>query len=650
MVCRMKRFFILLVIMLFLLSSCHVHSDDQKITQTATSTSVRTSPVPPTLTVTPEPLETLTICTTNLPGSLFLYDGSQSAAKKNILAILQDEPFERVNGDLIPNILEKIPSQADGDLRLEPVSVQRGQPVVDARGELVILSPGVTIRPSGCRSSDCAMTWNGDELLEMDQMVVDFKLRDDLTWSDGTPLTASDSVYSFKLASVGEALDLKWAEERTETYTAVDNSTIVWIGVPGFTTARLDAFFWTPLPSYLFDESETLEEIAGDERLTESLFSFGPFMIASRDENSISFIPNPHYFRSDEGLPFLDQVTYKVIDGEGVEAWERLQRGDCDILDSSFGWAGNWSLIEEIQTDEKFDVLEQPGESWTQLVFGIQPESYDDFYNPVYGDRPDLLGDERTRKAIAMSLDRNAMLEAAAGGMGELWYSFISPHESQLADDDGISYDPEMSAELLDQVGWRDHDMKPETPLQAWSVKNVPMGTEFALELLITQSGFHQALAEIIHDSLQAIGINVTVVSMPSEALYAPGPEGLIFGRQFDLTLLTWQSMLTLDCRLYHTWQIPSDQDQWIGTNIAGFSNNDYDNTCAEASLALENEESISLYYAEKMFIDLLPAVPLLAKPSFMIIKNSNCGDSLENSHVNFFENIESYMGDKNCP
>lgn len=646
----MKRSVILLVVLLILLSSCCIQSADSKITPTLTSTSISPSFVAPTLTMTSAPLETVTICTTRLPENLFLYDEIQSTVKENILTILQEKPFKKVNGELTPNILDKMPAQADGDLRLESVSVQRGQPVVDARGEWVILSPGVRVRPSGCLSSDCAITWDGEEPLEMSRMVVAFTLREDLTWSDGTTLTASDSVFSFNLASALEVLELQWAEERTETYTAQDKSTIVWVGVPGFTTAVLDAFFWTPLPSFLFEDSATWNEIAGDERLGDSSLSFGPFTISARDERGILFKPNPYYFRSDEGMPYLAEIIYKEIEGGAVEAWERLQTGDCDLLDSSFEWAGNRSLVEEIRADERFLVLEQPGESWTQLVYGIQPASYDDYYNPVYGDRPDVLGDVRARQAIAMSLDRDALLQAAAGSLGDLWSSFVPPSKSQLGDGESLAFNPEMSAELLYQVGWRDHDLDPETPLQAWEVKNVPMGTEFSLDLLVTQSGFHQDLADFIQDSLQAIGIQVTVTALPSEVLYAPGPEGLIFGRQFDLTLLTWQPLPLLDCGLYYSWETPSAQNQWIGTNVAGFSENDYDKACAQASLALENECAISLYQAEVMFIDLLPAVPLFAEPNFFIARKGNCADSLENKGINLLEIIESTMDDKNCP
>jgi len=241
-----------------------------------------------------------------------------------------------------------------------------------------------------------------------------------------------------------------------------------------------------------------------------------------------------------------------------------------------------------------------------------------------------------------MSLDREVMLETTAGGMGTHWNSFISPSISQLDQAEAIPYDPQGSAELLHQVGWQDHDDDPNTPLQAWSVAGVPMGTELSVELSVNTSGFHQTLAEVIRDSLRE-----TITSMPAEEYYAAGPEGILFGRRFDLALLTWQPMPNLDCELYQSWGIPSVENQWIGTNIAGFSDEVYDNACADASLALPDEWEALLYEAEIAFIDSLPDVPLLAKASFIIKREYNKNTPTEDL-LNLFDTIEVYSISEN--
>ena len=72
--------------------------------------------------------------------------------------------------------------------------------VVDDNGDAVELAEGMMIRPAGCLSADCAVEYAGGEV-EMDQIVATFKLVDGLTWSNGDPLTADDSLYAFEVGA-----------------------------------------------------------------------------------------------------------------------------------------------------------------------------------------------------------------------------------------------------------------------------------------------------------------------------------------------------------------------------------------------------------------------------------------------------------------
>jgi peptide/nickel transport system substrate-binding protein len=109
------------------------------------------------------------------------------------------------------------------------------------------------------------------------------------------------------------------------------------------------------------------------------------------------------------------------------------------------------------------------------------------------------------------------------------------------------------------------------------------------------------------------VGVEVRTLS-PAE-LYAPGPEGPLFGRQFDLALIAWQPMHGPDCGLYTSWAIPTAENDWIGTNIAGFADSAYDAACTAAALALPAEAQAALAAAEAAFVEQLPAVPLTAPP-----------------------------------
>lgn len=609
----MKKAFIGILFLLLALSACS-RPADEPVNEVPEPTETPT--IIPTPTPTDRPPVVLTICTTSsLPESLFPFDGVTSEAKSRILSYLFPPAFTPDQESLSPLIVDKVPNQNDGNLRLEAVAIRRGQSIVDVTGELVIAIEGVQVRPSGCREGACAITWDGISPLEMDQMVIDFKLRDELTWSDGRPVTAGDSVFSFRLASAPNAPGYGWAEERTQGYSALDERTLTWVGYPGFTSADLARFFWVPLPAHEFAPDAGFDQVAGAELWAASPPSYGLFDLTARDADEIHLVRNPYHPSGLPGFPEVDQVVLRMVDGSAEDGWAALQAGTCDVLDASFRLVGEPGLLTEINSAENYQVQVKPGRSWTQLVFGIQPAEYDALANPLFAARPDYFGDVRTRQGIAACLDRQAMEDLFVQGWGLPWPSFLPPEYSQLDLGMGVSYNPERGKALLEEAGWQDHDGDPSTPRIAQGVASVFNGTPLSLDLLVGTSAFHQDLVVIIQESLESCGLGINVQTLPHPDLYAPGPEGPLFGRQFDLALIAWQPLPGPDCGLYVDWVIPASANGWIGTNIAGFSDAGYDQVCSGAGLAMPTEYESKLAKAEAAFVELLPAVPLFAPP-----------------------------------
>jgi peptide/nickel transport system substrate-binding protein len=612
---NMRKVVIVILLAVFILSACVAVVDDPPTEQPIPT---ETSSVLPSPTPTEHPPVVLTVCTTGLPETLFPYTGGTSPAKARILSLLYPQPVDPDDALFTSQILDKLPSQSDGDLRLEPVPIRRGQTVINARGELVSAIEGVWVRPSGCRDANCAITWNGVDPLEMDQMVIDFKLRDDLTWSDGTPVSAGDSVFSFRLASAPDSPANGWAEAHTAGYSALDDRTVTWVGFPGFASPDLGRFFWSPLPMHAFDTSADFGQVADDALWTTSPPSYGPFFLVEWGSEALGLARNPAYFQvgdglANQGLPDVDLIIFQRVAGGARAGWDAYQAGACDVLDASFRLASEPGLLAEIDGQAGVDLRVRSGEAWTQLVFGVSTAEYDTLNNPIFAQRRDYFADVRTRQGIAACLDRQGMAAATTGGWGSPWPSFVSPAGSNL--EQGIVYNPEASAALLDSAGWIDYDGDPSTPRLSWNVLNVFNGTPFSVELLVGPSPFHQDLAVMIQEALTACGLGVTVGTLPTEEMFAPGPGGPLFGRDFDLALIAWQPLPGPDCGLYTSWAVPNVGNGWIGTNIAGFEDERYDRACTASTLALPGEEPMLLARAEAVFVELLPAVPLFAPP-----------------------------------
>lgn len=219
-----------------------------------------------------------------------------------------------------------------------------------------------------------------------------------------------------------------------------------------------------------------------------------------------------------------------------------------------------------------------------------------------------------------------------------------------LEADERLNYDPAKGMEMLQSVGWYDLDGDPSTPLQSLYVPNVPPGASLLVELLVGPDAFYQAIAEAVQADLAECGVGVTVKTLPVETLYAPGHEGPLFGRQFDMALLSWQAMFGGDCQLYQSWNMPADENFWIGTNVAGLLNESYDDACAEAVLALPGERAEAVKGSEAAYLESLPAVPLFSFPKTMVIPKSGCFDFEISSEEEFFAGIAAFGIGEMCP
>jgi peptide/nickel transport system substrate-binding protein len=289
-----------------------------------------------------------------------------------------------------------------------------------------------------------------------------------------------------------------------------------------------------------------------------------------------------------------------------------------------------------------------------RLDFGISPASYDDGYTPGAGDRPAFFNDRRTRQAVAMCLDRQAVIDNVFFGLSSAPDVFI-PAEHPLFNADVLSYayDPSRAAQLLDQAGWLDQDGDSSTPRIAVNVPGVPIGTQFEVVYSTTEATQRRQVAEAFAKNLGGCGIGVTVSNAPAEEFYAPGPDGALFGRKFDLGQFAMGSVsLEPPCGWFSTNQIPATENGWLGANVSGFSNKDFDAACLSASLSLNGDEAYLSGYkrSQYVFADELPSIPLYWRLKVAAGRTDLCGFALDPTATSAMWNIEALGYADMCP
>jgi peptide/nickel transport system substrate-binding protein len=618
----------------------------------ATSMPSPTATVPATEvpTATPTPPKRLTICLGEEPNTLFPY-GQPNAAALSVLEAIDNGPINSVSYEYQPVILQKLPSLADGDAQILPVTVQAGSTIVDADGNIASLAQGMRIRPASCRSDACTVTYDGVSSLQMDQLLVTFHLRPDLTWSDGTPVTADDSAYAYQIANEILPAGARYLEDHTQTYEATDPSSTQWWGLPGYLDPSFMSNFWAPAPKHVWGQFQP-KDLAQTDVAARSPIGWGPYSVQEWTAGDhITLTKNPYYFRASEGYPKFDELEFRFISDPNA-AISELTAGRCDILDPSVRLDGQVALLEQLQQSGEARASIIPGMAIEWLGLGIAPASYDDGISLAKGDRPDILGDAQTRQALALCLDRKKIVDTVLSGKSTVPLSFVPPGNPLYVDSvDSYDFDPTRGNQLLDLVGWRDLDGNPATPRVAFSVPNVPAGTPLSLNYYSTPALQRRQAADILTKSLAECGVGVSVQYFSQNDLYAPGPQGLLFGRRFDLIQYAMSTnSIVPPCTWFTTREIPNAADQWVGTNVTGFSNPEYDAACESTALSLPGEAAYAeaFHQAQSIFAAELPAIPLYFRLKVAAARADVCHFDLDPS-ANPLWNIEAFDTGQGC-
>ena len=215
------------------------------------------------------------------PKSLYLY-GAGDLAARTILEAVYDGPIDSLNYSYTPVILKSLPTLDNSGAILKQVTVKQGDKIFDDNGAAAPLVPGVKYRPAGCTDSSCVATYSGGTVT-MDQLQVTFVLKSGLLWSDGQPLTADDSVYSFELSSSPDTpapAGMTRAILGTQAYEKLDDLTVRWTALPGNIDPSYSHRFWVPLPRHAWGKMSAAELLTADAS-TRTPLGWGPYIIQS---------------------------------------------------------------------------------------------------------------------------------------------------------------------------------------------------------------------------------------------------------------------------------------------------------------------------------------------------------------------------------
>lgn len=518
--------------------------------------------------------------------------------------------------------IKELPS-FDNDLATQAeVEVGVGDTVYDAATDgVVTIEATSTVTLNQLDGSQKAVDFATESTATAVQLTVNWTLADGITWEDGTPVTTDDILFAWSVASSPDSPNAKYTIERTASYTAVDKATWTWVSLPGFTTGTyfLDAII-NPLPKHIYGEggSRPLSpaEMLEDEEVNRDPLSFGPFKVEEWVAgDSITLSKNDTYYRASEGLPKLDTLIYRFVpDTNSLIA--QLASGECDLGTQDAAFEGSLPLIRQFEEQGLLAPQVVAGTVFEHLDFNTLPvDSYTGFANSVKNDDGSpIFANREIRQAITYCIDRQAIVDQTTNGAALVQHTYTASDHPLYAGDDNVTlypFDPAKGLELLAKNGWTDSD--------ADGILDKG-GTKFSFVHSTRTNALRQKVTQVVQAQLKENCMIETTIELYGGEFFADGPDGIVFGRQFDMGEFAWLTGVEPPCNLYTSNAIPNDVNGWGASNDPGYSNEAFDLACNTAINTLNADEKAAKH-AEAMaiFTEDLPSIPLFARAKILV-------------------------------
>jgi len=289
-----------------------------------------------------------------------------------------------------------------------------------------------------------------------DGLVYTITIRDDLKWTDGTPVTAEDYVYTLKNLMFSDWLNYTyqtdWQEEvEGETVFVevelVDETTFVirrQTADPEFIDNAI--YSLTPYPKHIAIKYEgDLEAFTEAEEFNNLTYtgSLGPYRFKEWIRNDKYVVErNPDFYLGQlTGAPYFTEYVTKLF-GTSAAMLAALEAGDihhCGIEPEQ---------VAKFKQMEGIKVYTVPTRAYDLIVYNLRPNGWEGLQN------------KSVRQALSMSIDKQTFIDQIRYGFADPAFSFI-PMPSPWYTEEGVSkfgigdlYDKEKAKEMLLEAGY----------------------------------------------------------------------------------------------------------------------------------------------------------------------------------------------------
>lgn len=416
---------------------------------------------------------------------------------------------------------------------------------------------------------------------------VTWKLKEGLKWSDGTPVTSADVVFTAEYCMHPEGGCAQLAKfEGVESVEAVDDLTVK----VNFTEPRPD-----PFAAFVGGQSPIIQKAQFEQCLgaaaptcTEQNFNpigTGPFKVVSFKTNDvIVFEANPEY--RDPEKPAFSRMTMKGGGDAAAAARSVLETGEFD-------YAWNTQLAPDVIEGMEANGMGKVHAAFGSLVERLMVNLTDPSSSLPDGERSTLdhphpfLTDPAVRKALSMAIDRELLVEIGYGPAGKPTCNLVPAPEAWASDNtECLTQDIEGAKALLDEAGW----------VPGGDGVREKDGVRLSMVYQTSVNAVRQDFQALIKQWWSEIGVETELKTVDASVFFgsdAGSPDTLQkFYADVEMYANNFEGNNPEPYLAKNTCdKAPGPDNQWQGENISRFCNEEYDQLVVELGKTVDLEE-----------------------------------------------------------
>ena len=419
-------------------------------------------------------------------------------------------------------------------------------------------------------------------------MEITFRLRDDIHFSDGKPITTDDVVFTYETI-INPLVDGSNVAQQfidVDRVVKIDERTVkFYMKRPYFKSLQISSLTWDvgiyPKHIYKFDDAEQFNKQVSNP------IGSGPYVFEKWDVGSrIVLRRNENYWGK---KPKLKKIVYRFITNASA-CLQSLRSGQVDVMIPTPEQFAD--IVEDVEFNKEFRCLSY----WTPWT---------PFFYMGWNQDTVFFKDKRVRLAMTHTVNRQHIVKYLLKGYGRMISSsfYINGPENN-PDIEPWNWDLERARELLDEAGWVDTDGD-----GLRDKGGVPFRFKFTYS---ADSDLYNRLAKLFKDDAAKVGIEVLPDPFEWSVLM---PK--LSDREFEAMVMGWGGDILEDpYQIFHSSQIGNR-----ACNYIGFSNAQADVLMEEARRTIDEDKRIRLFHQlHSILHEEQPYTFLFTRPTFRLV------------------------------